>query len=349
MATIVDVANAAQVSVATVSRVLNGKSTLESEKAKRVLQAVKDLQYVPNSTARNLRRNVSRVILVLVPNITNPYYAHIVSGIGDAARQQGYSTLLCNTQGDQRQEERVLRHLARRQADGAILLATELGSEWLRPYAQLYPIVQCSEYDPDVKIPRVTIDNYQAVREIMAYLRDLGHTRIGIISSKNQYSSTALRMRAYRDALEEMGLPVQEEYIRSAAVDYTFGSGFEAARGLLSQEMRPTALFCISDMLALGAIASAQEMGFRVPEDVTVIGFDDVEHTTMFHPYVTTMVQPCYDIGFQAMETLGQLLGQQDVPLKKLLPHRLIVRESSAPYPQSVLDFAARATGRQII
>jgi DNA-binding LacI/PurR family transcriptional regulator len=191
----------------------------------------------------------------------------------------------------------------------------------------------------------VAVDNYRAAREVMAYLRELGHERIGMISSSNHYASTALRTRGYRDALKQGGLPLREEYIRFAAADYTFKSGFDAARSLLSQEMRPTALFCISDMLALGAIASAQEMGFRVPEDVTVIGFDDVEHTTMFHPYVTTMVQPCYDIGFQAMETLHRLFNKQEAPLKKLLPHRLVVRESSAPYQQSLLDFAACVTG----
>jgi DNA-binding LacI/PurR family transcriptional regulator len=346
MATIVDVASAAGVSVATVSRVLNGKCSLEGESAKRVLLAVKELQYVPNPTARNLRRNESRIILILVPNITNPYYAHILSGIGDAAHQHGYGAFLCNTGGDADQEAQVLGRLTRRQADGAILLATALGSDWLRPYAQRYPIVQCSEYDPGVEIPHVTVDNYKAALEVMAYLHKLGHTRVGIVSSKNQYSSTSLRMRGYRDALKAAGLPVREEYIRCAAADYTFKSGFDAARSLLSQEQRPTALFCISDMLALGAIASAKEMGFRVPEDVTVVGFDDVEHTTMFHPYVTTMVQPCYDIGFQAMEMLDRLLHRQEVPAERLLPHRLVVRESSAPRQRNILDFTACVTSR---
>lgn len=346
MATIVDVAMAAKVSAATVSRVINGKCSQEGELAKRVLQAIKELEYVPNPTARNLRRNESRVILILVPNITNPYYAHILSGIGDAAHECGYSSFLCNTGGDRGQEEQVLERLPRHQADGAILLATALGSEWLRPYAQRYPIVQCSEYDPNVEIPHVSVNNYKAAREVMTYLRKLGHVRIGMISSENRYSSTMLRMRGYKDALQKAGLPVREEYIRSAAADYTFSSGFDAARSLLSQEKRPTALFCISDMLALGAIASAKEMGFRVPEDVTVIGFDDVEHTTMFHPYVTTVVQPCYDIGFQAMGLLNKRLNHQEVPMQKLLHHRLVVRESSAPRSQNILDFSACVTSR---
>ena len=339
MATIVDVAKAAGVSVATVSRVLNGKTRPDSPQSVKVRQAAAELGYAPNPTARNLRRSESRVILILVPNITNPYYAHIISGIGEAAHQMGYSAFLCNTAGSRDLEEQVLGRLSRRQADGAILMATELGSGYLKPYAQRYPIVQCSEYDPDIDIPHVSVDNYRAGREVMSYLLDLGHRRIGIISSLNRYGSTQQRLRGYRDALKRAGLPVRQDYIRYAAVDYSFSSGFDAAVSLLSQEERPTALFAISDMLALGAIAGAQELGFRVPGDVAVVGFDDVEHTTMFHPYVTTVVQPCYDIGFRAMELLGRLLRRESVPKSVLLPHRLMVRESTAP-PRDT-DFAA--------
>ncbi|MEG0049537.1 MAG: substrate-binding domain-containing protein, partial [Clostridia bacterium] len=137
----------------------------------------------------------------------------------------------------------------------------------------------------------------------------------------------------------DAGLPATPEYIRKATVDYTFKSGFNSARSLLSQEARPTALFCISDMLALGAIAGAQEMGFRVPEDVTVVGFDDVEHTTMFHPYVTTVAQPCFDIGRRAMELLYELMNGRETPRQVVLPHSLMVRESSAARHCGFMDF----------
>lgn len=341
MTTIIEVARKAGVSVATVSRVLNGKGRVGEELRRRVMSAVEELHYVPNPTARNLRLNESRTILILAPNVTNPYYTHIIAGIGEAAHEHGYSSFLCNTEGDRSREARLLDRLSANQADGAILLATELNAQWLVPYAQKHPIVQSSEFDPDVDITHVCIDNYHAALDVMAHLLSLGHKRIGLISSTNRYYSTQQRTRGYRDALSQAGLPSPQEYIRKANVDYTFKSGFDAARSLLSQEQRPTALFCISDMLALGAIASAREMGFRVPEDVTVIGFDDVEHTTMFHPYVTTVVQPCAQIGRRAMELLIELMNAQPAPREVLMPHSLVVRESSAPRHSGLLDLAA--------
>ncbi len=345
MATIVDVSREANVSVATVSRVLNGKGHVSPEVSQRVMEAIKRLEYAPNVSARNLRRNESRVVLILAPNITNPYYTHIIAGVGEAAHRNGYSSFLCNTEGDQEQEKQLLEMLVKHQADGAILLATEMGADWLKPYAGRFPLVQCSEYDPNIDIVHVNVDNYRAAREVMAYLIEIGHRRIGIISSVNKYVSTAMRLKGYQDALMAAEILPKDEYIRYATIDYSFKSGFDAARSLLSQEKRPTALFCISDMLALGAIASAQEMGFRVPEDVTVVGFDDVEHTTMFHPYVTTMAQPCFELGKKAMELLLCQLRQTPLKREVLLPHRLMVRESSAAPRRSALDFAACVTG----
>ena len=341
MATIIDVARAADVSVATVSRVLNGKAKVNELLRERVMDAVTRLHYVPNPTARNLRRNESRAILILAPNITNPYYTHIIAGVGEAAHRHGYSSFLCNTDENRSREEQLLRRLPLHQADGAILLATELSADWLRPYAEQHHLVQCSEFDPTIDIVHVSIDNYQAARDVMAYLLGLGHQRIGLVSSENSYQSTAARTKGYCDSLLEAELPVTEDYIRKGAVDYTFKSGFNSARSLLSQERRPTALFCISDMLALGAIAGAREMGFRVPEDVTVVGFDDVEQTTMFHPYVTTIVQPCFDIGFTAMELLYRMMNGEETERRVILPHSLVVRESSAPRHQHFEDFTA--------
>ena len=345
MATILDVSREAGVSAATVSRVLNGKGQVSRVAARRALDAVEKLQYAPNVSARNLRRNESRIILILAPNVTNPYYTHIIAGIGKYAHQNGYSSFLCNTEGDPKQEEQVLNMLTRHQADGAILLATEQHSGWLAPYAERFALVQCSEYDPDLDIARVSIDNYEAASEAMHYLLALNHTRIGIISSVNKYASTALRMKGYLDSLQKAGIVPKEEYIRRATADYSFKSGFDAARNLLSQERRPTALFCISDMLALGAIASAREMGFRVPEDVTVIGFDDVEQTTMFHPHITTVAQPCFALGEKAAEMLKNQLARTPSPREVILPHKLIVRESSSPR-RNALDFSAAAIGR---
>ena len=348
MITILDVAKEAGVSAATVSRVLNNKGGVSRITVELVYQAVDKLGYEPNIQAQSLRKKETRTILVLVPNISNPYYAHILSGVSDTTRALGYSSFICNTRGETEQEREVLDLLAKRRADGAILLASELGSNWLLEYAEKYPIVQCSEFDPNIPIPHVSIDNYNAAREAVRFLIQLGHKRIGTISSTNKYLSTHLRLKGYRDELAEAGIPVMEHNIYYADRDYNFKSGKKAAKAVLAQENRPTALFCISDVLAQGAIVGAQEMGFDVPRDLAIIGFDDVEQTTIYHPYITTIAQPCYEIGKKGAEMLCQsLLNQQDgKPAQStsahevILPHKLVVRESAAKRI-NLLDFPA--------
>ena len=329
MATMIDVANRANVSIATVSRVLNGLKTVDPELVKRVQEAVEELQYEPNYTARNLRCKESRTLIILTPNITNLYYSNIIAGIAHGAQEHGYSYFLFNTEGKRELEEQILDRLEKRQADGAILLATELGSNWIEKYADQYPIVQCSEFDPAHKIPHVSINNYQAARNAVEYLIAKGHTQIGIVSSDNRFFSSAERMRGYKDALLDAGLTVNKAYIRYAAWD-DFKASSKAAYSMLQGTDRPTALFCISDMLALGAIASAKELGLRVPEDLSIIGFDDVEYTTMFHPYVTTVVQPCFKIGHTAVDMVCKLIQHKEVQTEVILPQHLVLRESVA-------------------
>ncbi|HEX2981834.1 MAG TPA: LacI family DNA-binding transcriptional regulator [Anaerolineaceae bacterium] len=335
MATMADVAREAGVSVATVSRLLNNEGIVSPDTAERVYAAIQKLSYEPNLMARNLRKNESRVILILSPNFTNPYYAHILSGIGDVAAELGYSALIFNTADNPAREREALEMLKKRRADGAILMASDIGCSWLLEYASQYPIVQCSEYDPQVDIPHVSIDNYLATQQTMEYLIELGHKRIAIISSENDYISTRLRLQAYKDTLAQHGITPCDGHISSASRDYSFKSGKSKAKELLSVSPRPTAIFCISDTLALGAITAAKEMGYRVPEDVTVIGFDDVEHTTMFHPYITTVAQPCYELGRQSAQLLyAQMTQGKETPRQLILEHRLIVRESSSPPAQ---------------
>jgi len=335
MATMADVAREAKVSVATVSRLLNNKGTVSPETAARVFAAIEKLDYEPNLLARNFRRNESRVILLLSPNVTNPYYSRILAGIGDAGAEVGYSALIYNTGDDRERERAALEMLKKRRADGAILMSSSMDCGWLLEYAERFPIVQCSEYGPDVDIPHVSIDNYKATQEAMEYLIALGHRRIATISAENEYISTRLRLDAYCDTLVKNDIAVNEAYIAYASRDYSFKSGKARARELLSVTPRPTAIFCISDTLALGAITAAKEMGYRVPEDVTVIGFDDVEHTTMLHPYITTVAQPCYELGRQAAQLLFSVIMHNTVPQRQvILEHRLIVRESSGPPPE---------------
>ena len=332
MVTIEQVARHAGVSVATVSRALNNSPTVKAETAERVREAIEALNYIPNQSARNLRRNESRVILALAPNFSNPYYSRILTGIGDLAREREYSVLICNTSGEAESERHFLRMLDNHRADGAILLGCHKDYDWLTQYSERFPIVQCCEYVPELNCPSVSIDNYSAALETVAYLQKLGHSRIAMVSADNSYISTELRHRGYLDAMRSAGLAAPEEYCEKADADYSFASGQLAARKLLSLEPRPTAVFCVSDILALSVISVAEELGLSVPEDLTVTGFDDVDYTTMFHPFLTTVAQPCYEMGRESVAMVLELIRSEttDTPQRCFLPHQLVERESAA-------------------
>ena len=174
------------------------------------------------------------------------------------------------------------------------------------------------------------MDNYRAAREATEYLIRLGHTAIGTISAANNSISTLLRMQGFRDALSQASLELPEGYIRYTSFDYSYSASLSAARSILSLPDRPTALFCIGDSIALAAVVAAQELGLKVPQDVSIVGFDDVIYTKMFHPYLTTVVQPCAELGAQSVEMLHQLITQGK--LRKadvILPHGFIIREST--------------------
>lgn len=330
MATMMDVAKKAGVSVATVSRLLNNEEIVNPVTAQRIYAAIQELAYEPNLLARNLRKNETRVILILAPNITNPYYSRILDGINKEASKAGYSALIFTTEDDKAKEKEALEMLKKRRADGAILVASDLGCDWLLEYAEHYPIVQCSEYDPNVSIPHVSIDNYKATIDVMEYLIELGHRKIAMVSSANAYYSTQQRLQAYKDALCSHHITCEEELVIFADKDYSLKSGKERAKDLLREEPIPTAIFCISDTLALGAIIAANEMGFRVPEDITVIGFDDVEFTTLFHPNITTVAQPCFDLGKTSFQLLlGEMNKNQKLGNNIRLDYELVIRESS--------------------
>ena len=331
MVTIADVALEAGVSVATVSRVINRKTGVSPETMRRVEEAIKKLSYEPNILARNFRKSESRIILILAPNITNPYYSNILTGIGVSARRLGYSFVICTTGGESEQELDYLGMLAKKRADGAIMLATGIGQTDIEHYAEKYPIVQCCEHYPGTSVAHVAVDNYRSAQQVVEHLLSIGHTRIATISSVNNYPSTQQRLAGYRDALLAAGIEPEESLVRFGSFDYSFSSGLAAAQSLMRQSSPPTAIFCVSDMLALGAINGAVSLGLKVPGDVSIVGFDDVEHATMFRPHITTMAQPCYEIGQRATELLCRLMrSETDICKNVVLDCQLVVRDSSA-------------------
>ncbi|MCI7809214.1 LacI family transcriptional regulator [bacterium] len=329
MVTIADVARAAGVSVATVSRVMNGSGSVAEPTVQVVQAAIERLNYIPNQQARNLRKNENRSILVLLPNITNIYYACVFDGINRRAQELGYNLFLCNTEG--RDPQALIQEtISSRRVDGAILLHISYNEDWLPRYARQLPIVQCCEYTGHGNVPHVTVDNYRAAFEATQYLIQLGHKRIGTISAANNNISTLQRMKGFRDAMAQAELPVPEGCVAYSDVDYSYPSSLKAARKILTQREPPSAVFCISDSVALATVVVAQEVGLQVPRDVSVIGFDDVMYTQMFHPYLTTVVQPCAELGSRAVDMLCGLITEGRLLEREVtLPHGFHIREST--------------------
>ena len=336
MVKIEDVARAAGVSVATVSRVLNQQGGVLPQTQDKVRKAVEELRYEPNLSARNLRKNESRIILILAPNFSNPYYSNVLSGICDVSRNLGYSTLIYNTYDSNALDESLVVSLfEKNRADGMITLAVNRDDRWLAKYVGKYPLVQCSEYVEDAALPHISVDNRLAAQESVSHLIAQGHSRIGIVTSANRYLSSANRLRGYLDALEAAGIAKDDALIAYASADYSFASGKQAARDLLSLPEPPSAIFCVSDILALGVIAAAGKMGLQVPWDLSVTGFDDVDYTTMFHPYLTTVAVPCYELGRRSMLLLyDHILQKPGAQQEVYLPHQIVLRETTAQWAQ---------------
>ncbi len=329
MATMQDVAARAHVSVATVSRVLNNSPRV-SERTRRVVeQAIQELGFVPNAAARNLRTNQNRIVAVLIPNITNLFYASLFSGINRRAMEAGYSLCLYYTAGNDPRAvlEQVIEE---RRADGVILLSISAPDLWVDEYSREFPIVQCSEYARGCKTVHVSVDNYRGARNAVEYLISRGRKKIGVLGTVNQFISTEERQKGYRDAMAAHHLPVEEKWLVNGDEQYSYRSGLAASRKLLEQEERPDAVFCFGDEFALSVIVTATEMGIRVPEDLSVIGFDDMNYTTMLHPYITTVKQPCLEIGETAFEQLILLMNHRPATQTAItLRHTLMIREST--------------------
>ena len=329
MATIYDIARAAQVSIATVSRVVNNSGNVSPVTREKVLKAIQRMDYVPNDQARNLRAQHSGTILVMQPNITNPYYANVFSGVSDKAKNLNYTLFLMNTE-EEDLHSTLEKTLENKQFDGVITFAVNREDDWIADYLSRIPIVQCCEFAEKAAVPHVSVDNYKAAYTATDYLLRLGRKRIGMISTTNHFMSTKKRMEGFRDALAARdGEPLLIAYMDDA---YSYASSLVTAQKLLRRDDPPDAVFCIGDAAAFALIVTARELGIRVPDELSVIGFDDVIYTQMIHPYITTMRQPCAALGARAMDILNEMInGRMPEEKEVILPTALIVRESTSP------------------
>lgn len=330
MSNIRDVAKAAGVSIATVSRALSAPDTVSKKSLKKVHDAIDEVQYKPNMLARNFRRHRAFTIVVLVPNMANTFFATVVRGIEDVMQQHGFGVLLGDTRDQRKREEEYLKLVETRQADGVIQLSPYRGDNSLLPQKDMIAVNAAGcENTP---YPCVRIDNAGAAKTATDYLLSLGHKRIGAITGLADNPHTVDRLKGYRQALESSGVTFNEEWI--AEGEFTMLSGLNAAQHFIRMpaEQRPTAILSMNDEMAIGAIKGFRNAGINIPEDISIIGFDDIEVSRYAEPALTTIAQPAEEIGKAAANMLLKLLDGHEVRHPDyVLPHEFVVRSSSIP------------------
>jgi len=326
---IADVAKEAGVSVATVSRVLNNDPKVKEDTRRKILEIINVMDYKPNLLGRNLRRSQSNIILVLVPSIEYPYYTAVIKGIEEIAASNGYNIMLCNTDYKQQLEKSYIEMMRTRLSDGAIFLSPTISAEELRTIGEIYPVVQCAEMKDPANVPHVSIDYSGATHEAIEHLIGIGKKRIALVSVRNEYMSTLGIEEGYRKAMAEHSL---EDHIKVIpAEDYFLYSGYQSMKDYLSDGNEPEvdAILCIGDLLAIGAIKAIKEKGLSVPDDIAVIGFDDIQQASFSDPPLTSVRLPKEEIGRMAMQLMLEQLQEKKDVSKVSLNYELIIRGST--------------------
>ncbi|EXX87775.1 catabolite control protein A [Paenibacillus darwinianus] len=328
--TIRDVAKHAGVSISTVSRVMNAPETVVEDKRSRVLEAIGALQYQPNGFARGLIYKKSDTLGVMIPDIENPYYAGLIRGMQDAAVRLNHSLMICNTDRDHDRLLSYIHSFYEKQVDGIIFASDAMHEDYYEEMLRhRLPFVLASTNAPQFDIPSVDIDDEQAACDAVRHLIENGHKAIGMISFPlGDTISGYPRFDGFQRALREHGQQAYETCVEFAA--HRFEDAYAAAVRLLAAHPELTAIFAASDEFAMGAISCVRDSGRSVPEDVSVVGFDNIRMAHMFIPKLTTVAQPVYEIGYRAVCKLHELAMTGEVKeLREKLPHKLIIREST--------------------
>lgn len=330
MATIYDVAQAAGVSISTVSHVLNGTRFVSEPTKARVLQAVDRLNYRPSSLARALVRQETQTIALIVPDNVNPFFAELARGIEDCGFSAGYNVILCNSDRSVSKERAYLDMLISKRVDGIIYMTADTHTDQLQPL--LHHNIRTVAFDREYEgFDALLLDNFQGGYDATRHLVELGHQRIACITGPESPSRSRDRVRGYEKALLDAGLSPDPELVVPG--DWTHQSGREAAHRLLQQSPPPTAVFACNDAMAIGALSSLHEKGLGAPEDISVVGYDNIALSAYSCPPLTTLATPILEVGQCICEMLlARINGQlSPEPQRIVVRGELLVRGSTAP------------------
>ncbi|MFZ5354519.1 MAG: LacI family DNA-binding transcriptional regulator [Bacillota bacterium] len=327
--TIKDVAKRAEVGLGTVSRVLNNHPSVNEDTRQKVLTAIKELDYNPNAIARSLKAKVTKSIGVMIPDISSAFYPEIVRGVEDIASEYKYNIILCNTDLKKEIEKQTLSMLKEKKVDGIIFISNTIDDSLTTEFEKLgIPIVLVATKDLNSKFYSVIIDNEAAAFTAVNYLCNLGHKRIALIAGPEDDPNAGVpRINGYIKALKANDIKLDNNLITYG--NYGYRSGFENMSKLMAKGNLPTAVFAASDTMAVGAASAILQAGYRIPEDISIIGFDGIEIAEFFYPPITTIKQPRYQMGAQGMHRLIKLMNNERTEhIEEVLSFELIQRHS---------------------
>ncbi len=330
--TLQDVAELAGVSVATASRVLSGYGSSSPEVRAKVTAAAAKLGYRRNSLARSMITGTTHTLGLVVADIENPFFARAARGVADVAHRAGYEVLLVNSDEDPATERAAVRTLGDKQVDGLIIApaSADGGAHLAELVGRGTPVVQIDRVLPGIESDAIVVDNEAAARRVIEHLAALGHRRIALLTSQGLIHTNQARLAGYLQGLEAAGIPVADDLIRMA--QYTREAAVREAEAVLSLAEPATAVFTTDNLMSLGAFDGAQRAGRSVPDEVSLVGFDDLEWTTIVRPPLTVVAQPVYELGAAAATRLLERIEGDESPARTItLATTFIVRASTGP------------------
>jgi len=336
MSRITEVADRAGVSAMTVSRVLNNSGYVSAATRQRVELAIAQLGYVPNALARQLRSKRTKMLALVVSDISNPFFTTIARGVEDAASARGFAVMFCNTDESNAEESRYLRLLVERQVDGVLLVPAENAAASLRLLRTHNIPVVVLDRRASRRVDNVRCDSEAGAHALARHLIELGHRRIAVLTGRRGISTSVDRVAGVRRALADAGLELDDSLVRYGG--FNFGNTNLADGRLMTQDVLsanddpPTAIFAANNFIAFGAVRALRELGLRVPDDISVVAFDDLPAEWVDEPFLTVAAQPAYEIGRRAAEMMiDRLVGKRtSVGESVVLPFEVIVRPSTA-------------------
>ncbi|MEA2706038.1 MAG: LacI family transcriptional regulator [Gemmatimonadaceae bacterium] len=328
MVTIKDVARAANMSVATVSRVLNGSGPVSEETGRLIREVADRMRYVPHSGARSLITSKTETLGVLLPDLYGEFFSEIIRGMDSTAQRHGFHLLISRTYADKHEIETAMRAM-RGRVDGVVVLSPDLDADSLLNLPSTIPVVLLCSVSKSNEMDSLTIQNCRGAREMVTHLVKLGHRRIAIIKGSPRNYDATERLRGYRTALRDAGMALEPSLEREG--DFMEAAGYAAAIDLLAMRKRPTAIFAANDAMAIGALSALRESGVRVPEEIAVAGFDDIPLARYMDPPLSSVHVPICELGARAVEMLLHgVTHKNDHPRRReRVSTELVIRRST--------------------